>query len=85
MSVPDTIKSGKKENQKKKKSSEGLVALPGTENYDEIVNSYFLELERELKPTCFVTPSSASEVANMLKATNPLDFFLKSYKIASIG
>ncbi|KAI1120564.1 hypothetical protein F5Y10DRAFT_258109 [Nemania abortiva] len=51
--------------------SNSLVALPGSEEYDRLAKSYFTELERELKPACFVTPSSTAQVADILKAIKP--------------
>ncbi|XDG09978.1 hypothetical protein ABKA04_009593 [Annulohypoxylon sp. FPYF3050] len=62
-------------------SSESVV-LPGAEEYDELTKSYFSELERELKPACFLTPSSPSQVAAILKAIKP--FGLQS-KVAICG
>lgn len=64
------------------KISSELVVLPGAEEYDELTNSYFSELERELKPACFLTPSSPSQVAGILKAIKP--FGLQS-KVAICG
>ncbi|RYP26836.1 hypothetical protein DL768_011554 [Monosporascus sp. mg162] len=54
-----------------KRISSDLVVLPGSEEYDEITKSYFSELERELKPACFLTPSSVSQVADIVKAIKP--------------
>ncbi|KAI1653887.1 FAD-binding domain-containing protein [Daldinia decipiens] len=54
-----------------KKVSNDLVVLPGSEEYDEITKSYFTELERELKPACFLTPNSASQVASIVTAIKP--------------
>ncbi|KAI0384946.1 FAD-binding domain-containing protein [Hypomontagnella monticulosa] len=54
-----------------RKISNDLVVLPGTKTYDDITKSYFSELERELKPACFLTPSSASQVADIVKAIKP--------------
>ncbi|RYP61823.1 hypothetical protein DL771_009989 [Monosporascus sp. 5C6A] len=54
-----------------KKISSDLAVLPGSEEYDEITKSYFSELERELKPACFLTPSSVSQVADIVKAIKP--------------
>ncbi|KAK6950638.1 hypothetical protein Daesc_007162 [Daldinia eschscholtzii] len=48
--------------------SSDLVVLPGSKEYDDITSSYFTELERELKPACFLTPSSVSQVSNIVKA-----------------
>ncbi|KAI1503598.1 FAD-binding domain-containing protein [Biscogniauxia marginata] len=53
------------------KISSDLVVLPENGEYDEIIKSYFSELERELKPACFLTPSSASQVADVVKAIKP--------------
>ncbi|RYO88963.1 hypothetical protein DL764_008653 [Monosporascus ibericus] len=54
-----------------KRISRDLVVLPGSEEYDGITKSYFSELERELKPACFLTPSSVSQVADIVKAIKP--------------
>jgi FAD/FMN-containing dehydrogenase len=62
--------------------SSDLVVLPDTQAYDEITNSYFTELERELKPACFLTPKSAKEVAGIIKAIKP---FTDGLKIAICG
>ncbi|OTB09989.1 hypothetical protein K445DRAFT_380509 [Daldinia sp. EC12] len=51
--------------------SSDLVVLPGSKEYDDITSSYFTELERELKPAGFLTPSSASQVSNIVKAIKP--------------
>ncbi|RYP64890.1 hypothetical protein DL769_006498 [Monosporascus sp. CRB-8-3] len=59
-----------------KKISSDLVVLLESEEYDEITKSYFSELERELKPACFLTPSSASRVVDIVKAIKP--FALRS-------
>ncbi|KAI0006958.1 FAD-binding domain-containing protein [Xylariaceae sp. FL0662B] len=64
MSVSDAIEAVKK-------ISSDLVVLPGSEEYDEITKSYFSALERELKPACFLTPSSPSQVADIVKAIKP--------------
>ncbi|KAI1390591.1 uncharacterized protein F4822DRAFT_155362 [Hypoxylon trugodes] len=37
-------------------------------SYTEIINSYFTEPERDLKPACFLTPRSPSQVADVVKA-----------------
>lgn len=75
MSVSDAIEAIKK-------IPGDLVALPGADSYNEIIETYFSELERELKPACFLTPSSASQVADILKAIHP--FGLRS-KVAICG
>lgn len=62
--------------------SSNLVVLPGSEQYDEITESYFSELERELKPSCFLVPSSASEVSQILKTLRP---FAEGIKFAVCG
>ncbi|KAK8034303.1 FAD-binding protein [Apiospora rasikravindrae] len=54
-----------------KKLSSAPVHLPGSQDYEELTSSYFSELERELRPACFLTPRSAQEVADILKATKP--------------
>ncbi|KAK7743428.1 hypothetical protein SLS62_010572 [Diatrype stigma] len=64
-------------------TSRGLVALPGSEQYETILKSYFPELERELRPACFLTPSSASQVADIVKAIKP--FVGRSSKVAICG
>ena len=59
-----------------------LVHLPGSETYNELTESYFSELERELKPACFVTPTSASQVASIVKALKP---YANDVKLAICG
>ncbi|OTA58986.1 FAD-binding domain-containing protein [Hypoxylon sp. EC38] len=59
------------------KISSELVVRPGTEEYDELTKSYFSELERELKPACFLTPNSPSQVAGILKAIKPFGLHSK--------
>ncbi|KAK8066270.1 hypothetical protein PG997_013017 [Apiospora hydei] len=54
-----------------KKLSSVSVHLPESQDYDELTSSYFSELERELRPACFLTPRSAQEVADILKAIQP--------------
>ncbi|KAI1451455.1 FAD-binding domain-containing protein [Annulohypoxylon moriforme] len=54
-----------------------LVVLPGAETYNELTKSYFSELERELKPACFLTPSSPAQVADIIKAIKPLGLLSK--------
>ncbi|XXG98487.1 hypothetical protein Hte_004811 [Hypoxylon texense] len=65
MSVSDAIEAIEK-------ISTDLVILPGSQQYEEIVKSYFTELERELEPACFLTPTSASQVAEIVKVIKPL-------------
>ncbi|KAI1209700.1 FAD-binding domain-containing protein [Annulohypoxylon truncatum] len=60
-----------------KNISSEVVVLPGTEEYDELTKSYFSELERELKPACFLTPGSPSQVADILKAIKPFGLHSK--------
>jgi FAD/FMN-containing dehydrogenase len=62
--------------------SNDLVVLPEAQAYNEITNSYFTELERELKPACFLVPKSPEEVASILKAVKP---FAEGLKIAICG
>ncbi|KAI0842313.1 FAD-binding domain-containing protein [Hypoxylon sp. FL0890] len=64
MSVLDAIEAVEK-------ISRDLVILPESEQYDEISKSYFSELERELKPACFLTPTTTSQVADIVKAIKP--------------
>ncbi|KAI1172233.1 hypothetical protein F4777DRAFT_601799 [Nemania sp. FL0916] len=64
MSTPDAIRAVRA-------ISRDLVALPGSDEYDRLIASYFTELQRELKPACFMTPSSASQVSEILKAIKP--------------
>lgn len=64
MSVSDAIEAVKN-------ISSDLAVLPESEEYDAIIKSYFSELERELKPACFLTPNSASQVAEIVKAIKP--------------
>ncbi|KAH8681717.1 hypothetical protein BX600DRAFT_505375 [Xylariales sp. PMI_506] len=65
-----------------KKLSNSLVVLPESSEYDEITKSYFSELERELKPACYLTPTSASQVADILKTIKP---FATGLQIAICG
>ncbi len=58
------------------------VFLPGSNTYDELSWSYFSELERELRPACFVTPNSTAQVACIVKALRP---FANDIKIAICG
>lgn len=62
--------------------SSDLVALPGSDEYDKLAASYLTELERELKPACFMTPRSASQVSEILKAIKP---FAKPSSLAICG
>lgn len=57
--------------------SSDLVILPGSNEYAEITNSYFSELERELKPASFLTPTTPSQVADILKAIKPCGLLSK--------
>lgn len=54
------------------KISGKLVALPESEEYDETAKSYYTALERELRPACFMTPHSANDVAEVVKALKPI-------------
>lgn len=74
-SVPDAIEAIKQ-------ISSNLVVLPRNEQYNEILNSYFSELERELKLACFLVPSSASEVSQIMKT---LRAFAEGIKFAVCG
>jgi FAD/FMN-containing dehydrogenase len=51
-----------------KEISSDILVSPDNETYNEIINSYFSELERELKPAYFITPKSAQQVSQILKA-----------------
>ncbi|KAI8947754.1 hypothetical protein F4801DRAFT_592358 [Xylaria longipes] len=64
------------------KISDGLVALPGSEEYNNLTSSYFTELEREIKPACFITPNSTAQVAAVVKAIRP---FAKPSMLAICG
>lgn len=66
------------------KISSDLVVLPKSKKYDTITASYFSALERELTPACFVSPSSAMQVADIVKALKPFTNILKS-KLAICG
>ncbi|KAI5923884.1 FAD-binding domain-containing protein [Camillea tinctor] len=59
-----------------------LVVLPGNEEYDEIIKSYFSGLERELRPACFLTPTSSIQAADIVKAIKP---FAGRPKVAICG
>lgn len=54
-----------------KNISSDLVVLRDSEQYDEIKKSYFSELNRRLHPFCFLIPSSASQVADIVKVIKP--------------
>lgn len=75
MSVSNAIKAVKE-------IADDLVVLPENQAYDEISASYFSGLERDLKPACFVTPSSAKQVADVVKALKP---FADNLKLAVCG
>lgn len=75
MSIPDAVKAVSA-------ISNDLVALPGSDEYEKLAGSYFTELERELKPACFMTPGSASQVADILRAIKP---FTKPSTLAICG
>lgn len=65
-----------------KKISSDLVVPPGNEEYDEFIKSYFTKLERELRPACFLTPGSASQLAETVKALRP---FADGFNFATCG
>ncbi|KAK6074294.1 FAD binding domain-containing protein [Seiridium cupressi] len=65
-----------------KKISDNLLVNRGTEKYDGIVNSYFSELERELKPEAFLVPDSVPLVAAIVVALKP---FAKGLQLAICG
>lgn len=65
-----------------KEISDDLVVAPDSGVYDEITKSYFSELERELKPAYFLTPNSAQQVSEILKAVKP---FAGDLQIAICG
>jgi hypothetical protein len=75
MSIPRAIKA-------LQEASSDLFVLPDTQAYNQILNSYLIELERELRPACFLNPKSAKEVAAIVKSIEP---FTKSLKIAICG
>jgi FAD/FMN-containing dehydrogenase len=50
-----------------KEISSDLVVSPKSGVYDEILKSYFSEVERELKPAYFITPRSAQQVSQVLR------------------
>ncbi len=52
--------------------SRNLVVLPRTEEYNRLIGSYNTELERELRPACFLRPSSATQLGSILEAINTL-------------
>ena len=41
--------------------------MPGDAKYEGIIATYFTDLNRDIKPAAFVTPSSAAEVAEVVK------------------
>jgi FAD/FMN-containing dehydrogenase len=65
-----------------KKISSNLVVSPQSEEYDEILKSYFSEVERELKPAYFITPRSAQQVSQVLEVCRP---FAGDLQIAICG
>lgn len=50
-----------------KSLSTDLVAVPGTQRYDDLGASYYSGLNRDLKPACFVTPSTAAQLSDAVK------------------
>lgn len=75
MSVPKAIKAVQE-------TWSDLAVLPGSPKYDETIASYFSELERELKPACFIMPSSATQLADIIKLIKP---FADGLKMAICG
>ena len=65
-----------------KSVSKDLVALPSDSAYDELTGSYFSELERELRPAAYLTPTSAQGVSKIVKTLRP---FQKYVRIAVCG
>lgn len=65
-----------------KEISDDLVVSTESETYNEITESYFSELERELEPEYFVLPQSAQQVSQVLKACRP---FAGDLRIAICG
>lgn len=59
-----------------------LIILPGSREYEDLIKSYFSGLERQLKPSAFLTPSSASQVAQIVKSLSP---FAADLKVAICG
>lgn len=75
MSVPQAI-------QAVQNVSSELVVLPDSQAYDAITKSYYTELERELKPSCYLTPGSAKQLSEIVKAIKP---FANSLRVAVCG
>ena len=46
----------------------GKVFFPDSTEYEDSVASYFAAFEKELRPSCIVTPRSAQDVSNIIKA-----------------
>lgn len=44
----------------------GKVSLPSQPLYDSSINSYFFGEEKDISPTCIVSPASASDVATVI-------------------
>ncbi|KAF2874702.1 hypothetical protein BDV95DRAFT_656231 [Massariosphaeria phaeospora] len=65
--------------------SNDLVVLPETPPYDDLTNSYFSALERELAPACFLTPNSATQVSDIVKAIKPFASENDGLKVAVCG
>jgi len=78
MSIRDAIEAVER-------TSSSRVVLPDSKEYDEIIESYFSELERELKPACFLTPRSSLEVAEIVKAVKPFKSLKGKVAICGAG
>jgi hypothetical protein len=59
-----------------------VVVLPESQLYDTILGSYFSGLERALRPACFMTPSSVTDVVDIIEAIRP---FSNRLKVAVCG
>ncbi|PSR88506.1 hypothetical protein BD289DRAFT_460456 [Coniella lustricola] len=51
--------------------SSDLVVLPGSQQYNEVLGSYFTELERDLRPSAFLLPRTATQVSEIVKILKP--------------
>ena len=52
--------------------TKATILVPGLDDYNESLGSYFTALEQELKPACIVQPRTALEVSETIKALSGL-------------
>jgi len=60
----------------------GTVYFPGSPEYAASQNSYFAAFENELSPACIVQPTTAAEVAQVIKTVKDLSPQLDTKQIA---